>query len=99
MPATNGESATADDRMLGSVPGAPALGRAPVNQEDGGFDCPGCAWPDDSHGLHLDICENGVKHANVLCGLADFSEQSGQPVTEHLIADVSPSRQDQATAR
>ena len=33
-----------------------------MNQEDGGFDCPGCAWPDDPNGLHLDICENGVKH-------------------------------------
>jgi molybdopterin-dependent oxidoreductase alpha subunit len=27
-----------------------------------GFDCPGCAWPDDPDGLRLDICENGVKH-------------------------------------
>jgi molybdopterin-dependent oxidoreductase alpha subunit len=34
-----------------------------MNHEDGGFDCPGCAWPDDPSGLHLDICENGVKHA------------------------------------
>jgi molybdopterin-dependent oxidoreductase alpha subunit len=45
--------------------GAPAEGvRAlfVMNQEDGGFDCPGCAWPDDPSGLHLDICENGVKH-------------------------------------
>lgn len=33
-----------------------------MNQEDGGFDCPGCAWPDDPEGLHLDICENGIKH-------------------------------------
>jgi molybdopterin-dependent oxidoreductase alpha subunit len=33
-----------------------------MNQENGGFDCPGCAWPDDPDGLHLDICENGVKH-------------------------------------
>ena len=33
-----------------------------MNQEDGGFDCPRCAWPDDPSGLHLDICENGVKH-------------------------------------
>jgi len=33
-----------------------------MNQENGGFDCPGCAWPDDPAGLHLDICENGVKH-------------------------------------
>ncbi|MGP4113307.1 FdhF/YdeP family oxidoreductase [Streptomyces sp. 4N509B] len=34
-----------------------------MNHEDKGFDCPGCAWPDDPGGLHLDICENGVKHA------------------------------------
>ncbi|GID96218.1 FdhF/YdeP family oxidoreductase [Amorphoplanes digitatis] len=27
-----------------------------------GFDCPGCAWPDDRNGLHLDVCENGIKH-------------------------------------
>jgi molybdopterin-dependent oxidoreductase alpha subunit len=33
-----------------------------MNQEDGGFDCPGCAWPDDPSGLRLDLCENGVKH-------------------------------------
>ena len=33
-----------------------------MNQENGGFDRPGCAWPDDPSGLHLDICENGVKH-------------------------------------
>ncbi|GLZ02812.1 hypothetical protein Acsp03_02790 [Actinomadura sp. NBRC 104412] len=123
MPATKGESATTDDRMLGPVPGAPALGRGPA--QDGGFDCPGCAWPDVPHGLHLDICENGVEPATwkmtgdravrhhiprgcavgympeltVLCGLADSREQSGQPVTGHLIVEVSPSRQDQATAR
>jgi molybdopterin-dependent oxidoreductase alpha subunit len=33
-----------------------------MNQENGGFDCPGCAWPDDPNGLKLDLCENGVKH-------------------------------------
>lgn len=33
-----------------------------MNHENGGFDCPGCAWPDDRHGLKLDLCENGVKH-------------------------------------
>ncbi|MDF0528722.1 FdhF/YdeP family oxidoreductase [Tsukamurella sp. 8F] len=26
-----------------------------------GYDCPGCAWPDDKR-LTLDFCENGVKH-------------------------------------
>jgi len=33
-----------------------------MNHEHGGFDCPGCAWPDDPNGLRLDLCENGVKH-------------------------------------
>jgi molybdopterin-dependent oxidoreductase alpha subunit len=28
---------------------------------DGGFDCPGCAWPDGSEGRALNFCENGVK--------------------------------------
>ena len=34
-----------------------------MNHENGGFDCPGCAWPDDRKGLRLDICESGIKHA------------------------------------
>ena len=32
-----------------------------MNQPSRGFDCPGCAWPDDDH-VRLDICENGIKH-------------------------------------
>jgi molybdopterin-dependent oxidoreductase alpha subunit len=46
-----------------------------MNQENGGFDCPGCAWPDDPDGLHLDICENGVKHAT--WELADAKADAG----------------------
>ncbi|WP_245791735.1 FdhF/YdeP family oxidoreductase [Actinacidiphila rubida] len=42
------------------VEGSRAIMR--MNHENGGFDCPGCAWPDDTKGLHLDICENGIKH-------------------------------------
>src|SRR5262249_37798857 len=34
-----------------------------MNHENGGSACPGCAWPDDRHGLTMDICENGIKHA------------------------------------
>jgi molybdopterin-dependent oxidoreductase alpha subunit len=34
-----------------------------MNHENGGFDCPGCAWPDDRKGLKMDICENGIKHS------------------------------------
>ncbi|MDQ0708434.1 molybdopterin-dependent oxidoreductase alpha subunit [Arthrobacter woluwensis] len=33
-----------------------------MNHPIKGFDCPGCAWPDDNKGLKLDICENGIKH-------------------------------------
>ncbi|MGC4192544.1 MAG: FdhF/YdeP family oxidoreductase [Thermomicrobiales bacterium] len=33
-----------------------------MNHEGHGFDCPGCAWPDDPN-VKLDICENGVKHS------------------------------------
>jgi len=54
-----------------SVARVVAKSRAPIkgphavlkmNHENGGFDCPGCAWPDARDGLHLDICENGIKH-------------------------------------
>jgi len=33
-----------------------------MNHENGGFDCPGCAWPDDRKGLRVDMCEEGLKH-------------------------------------
>ncbi len=42
------------------IDGAQAIYK--MNHENGGFDCPGCAWPDDIKGLRLDICENGIKH-------------------------------------
>lgn len=28
---------------------------------------------------------------NVLCGIADYSSQSGQPVTRHLTVEIIPS--------
>ncbi|WP_035903337.1 FdhF/YdeP family oxidoreductase [Knoellia subterranea] len=31
-----------------------------VNQ-DKGFDCPGCAWPDPAHSHRAEFCENGAK--------------------------------------
>ncbi|HCS59933.1 MAG TPA: formate dehydrogenase [Microbacterium sp.] len=39
-----------------------ALAMFTMNHPIKGFDCPGCAWPDDQKGLKLDICENGMKH-------------------------------------
>ena len=47
---------------LGDTPAEGVRALFVMNQEDGGFDCPRCAWPDDASGLHLDICENGVTH-------------------------------------
>ncbi len=32
-----------------------------VTNKDGGFDCPGCAWPDLNNGKAVDSCENGMK--------------------------------------
>ena len=33
-----------------------------LNQQ-GGFDCPGCAWPEpDGERSHAEFCENGAKH-------------------------------------
>lgn len=34
-----------------------------MNQPQKGYDCPGCAWPDDRNGLAMDVCENGIKHS------------------------------------
>ncbi|MGP5541599.1 FdhF/YdeP family oxidoreductase [Psychrobacter celer] len=31
------------------------------NQPKGGFDCPGCAWPDHKSHKRIDVCENGIK--------------------------------------
>jgi molybdopterin-dependent oxidoreductase alpha subunit len=46
-------------REMGLLRGARAL-RA-LNQE-GGFDCPGCAWPEPRDRSFAEFCENGVKH-------------------------------------
>ncbi len=46
-------------RHLGVARGAQTL--AKINQP-GGFDCPGCAWPEPGPGAHhLEFCENGAK--------------------------------------
>jgi hypothetical protein len=34
---------------------------------------------------------------NVLCGLADYSTQSGQPATKHITVEIAPSRAGRAS--
>ncbi|MGA1398926.1 MAG: FdhF/YdeP family oxidoreductase [Phycisphaerales bacterium] len=57
-----------------------------MNHPDRGFDCPGCAWPDDTGNLKLDLCENGVKHAT----WEMTSERAGREFfAAHTVAELS----------
>jgi molybdopterin-dependent oxidoreductase alpha subunit len=57
-----------------------------MNHENGGFDCPGCAWPDDRKGLRLDICESGIKHATW-----ELTPKRATPAffAEHTVTELS----------
>ena len=57
-----------------------------MNHENGGYDCPGCAWPDDRHGLTMDICENGIKHATW-----ELTKKRADPefFARHTVAELS----------
>jgi molybdopterin-dependent oxidoreductase alpha subunit len=46
--------------------------------QPGGFDCPGCAWPDRAHGATFAFCENGVK--------AVAAEATGKRITPEFFA-------------
>ncbi len=53
-----------------------------MNQNDG-FDCPGCAWPEPGEASHFEFCENGVK--------AIAAETTGKRVTREFFARHSVS--------
>ncbi|MDC8758360.1 FdhF/YdeP family oxidoreductase [Janthinobacterium fluminis] len=60
--------------------GIPAKGARTLlsaNQPDG-FDCPGCAWPDQDHTSTFEFCENGAK--------AIAAESTARRATPELIA-------------
>jgi len=46
------------EQQMGVVRSAQTL--LTINQKDG-FDCPGCAWPEEDKRKHLEFCENGAK--------------------------------------
>jgi molybdopterin-dependent oxidoreductase alpha subunit len=49
--------------LKGGQPLADARAILAMNHPERGFDCPGCAWPEDPEAPRLDLCENGIKHA------------------------------------
>jgi hypothetical protein len=59
-----------------------------MNHEDGGFDCPGCAWPDDPNGLRLDIRMRRRVHARAERPLRDRRRQH----TKRAASDQAPRR-------
>ncbi len=56
-----------------------------INQQEG-FDCPGCAWPDPAHRHVAEFCENGIKavaeEAMARTAGPDF-------FAEHAVADLA----------
>ncbi len=59
-----------------------------VNQP-GGFDCPGCAWPDPNTGQAFEFCENGVK--------AVAWETTGKRVTPDFFAKYTVTELEEQT--
>jgi hypothetical protein len=50
------------------------------------------------HAVRYEIprgCAAGyMPELNVLCGIADISTQSGQPLTKHLVVELTPAHPD-----
>ena len=65
------------------VPGAAALLR--VNQP-GGFDCPGCAWPEGERTVRFDFCENGLK---AVAAETTSKRVEADFFTAHTVAELS----------
>ena len=90
----------AEQRMLGAIPGEPALGRGPAPNDDYSrheYDHPaaGC-YRAVVYELARGCTAGYMPELNVLCGIADFSTQSEQPVTKHLVVEVTPARSKEA---
>jgi molybdopterin-dependent oxidoreductase alpha subunit len=57
-----------------------------LNQK-GGFDCPGCAWPDpDDHRSRFEYCENGAK---AVAEEATLKRVTPEFLAEHSVAELS----------
>ena len=56
-----------------------------VNQQTG-FDCPGCAWPDPEHRTHFEFCENGAK---AVADEATTSRVTPEFFAKHTVQELS----------
>ncbi|AAZ19290.1 probable formate dehydrogenase [Psychrobacter arcticus 273-4] len=55
------------------------------NQPKGGFDCPGCAWPDHKSHKALDVCETGIK---VIASEAMSTRADAQFFAKHTVKEL-----------
>ena len=55
------------------------------NQPKGGFDCPGCAWPDHKSHKALDVCETGIK---VLASETMSTRADAQFFAKHSVTEL-----------
>lgn len=55
------------------------------NQPKGGFDCPGCAWPDHKTHKTLDVCETGIK---VLASETMSARADAQFFAKHTVKEL-----------
>ena len=55
------------------------------NQPKGGFDCPGCAWPDHKSHKTIDVCENGIK---VIASETMTTKADAQFFARHTVSEL-----------
>lgn len=89
-PATSAAGLGSITSTVGQVRTHLGVGRAArlllrINQP-GGFDCPGCAWPEPSDGGHIEFCENGAK---ALAEEATVRRCGPELFAEHSVAELA----------
>ncbi|MET3133895.1 molybdopterin-dependent oxidoreductase alpha subunit [Oxalobacteraceae bacterium GrIS 1.11] len=67
------------------IPGKGALTLLSANQPDG-FDCPGCAWPDQDHTSTFEFCENGAK---AIAAESTARRATPESIAQHTVAWLS----------
>ncbi|WP_019672434.1 FdhF/YdeP family oxidoreductase [Psychrobacter lutiphocae] len=55
------------------------------NQPNGGFDCPGCAWPDHKTHKTIDVCESGIK---VLASETMSTQATAEFFANHSVSEL-----------